>query len=83
MWRRRRRDEDFRDEIEAHLTLEADRLAADGVTADEARAAARRAFGSRTRVQEQYYEAGRILWLDDLRRELAIPVPGTRRRDGD
>ena len=37
-----RSDEDFSDEIEAHLALETDRLVADGMSPDEARAAARR-----------------------------------------
>lgn len=43
---RKRTDGDFRDEIEAHLRLEMDRLAAEGLSPAEAEAAARRAFGN-------------------------------------
>ena len=41
-WRQRRSDEDFADEIRAHLESEADRLVGEGLTAADARAAAHR-----------------------------------------
>src|SRR6185295_17175955 len=53
---RRRSDDDFAREIQAHLELEAERLAADGLPADEARAAARRRFGNVTRACERFRE---------------------------
>ena len=59
----RRSDDDFAREIDAHLALETERLIADGVRPDEARARARRAFGNVTTVQERFYEARRIAWL--------------------
>lgn len=37
---------------------------------EEARRAALRAFGNVTRAQERFYESGRMMWLDDLRRDL-------------
>lgn len=45
MWRprRRARDEEFHQEIEAHLALEADRLVVEGLSASEARNTALRA----------------------------------------
>jgi predicted permease len=63
MWRRRRRrtDEDFREEVLAHLELEAERLAADGMRAEGARAAAHRAFGNPLRTRERFYESRRAM----------------------
>ena len=62
---RRRSERDFRDEIEAHLALEADELMGRrDLSADEARSAARRAFGNVTTVQERFYESLRWAWLD-------------------
>ena len=64
---RRRRDEDFDQEIRAHLDLEADRLISEGLSPEQARAAARRRFGNVTRVKERFYESLRFVWLDQLR----------------
>lgn len=66
MFGRKRPPDDFATEIEAHLQLEADRLRAEGLSADEARAAAHRAFGNVTRARERFYESGRWLWWDHL-----------------
>ena len=41
--------DDFDDEIDAHLALEADALADEGIDAERAALEARRAFGNRTR----------------------------------
>jgi len=64
MPRRRRNLDEFTAEIESHLQLEAERLREEGLSAEEARAAAYRAFGNVTRVRERFYEAGRWLWWD-------------------
>src|SRR2546426_1881392 len=71
MWRwRGRTDEDFREEIQANIAVDIDRLIADGMSPEEARATARRAFGNVTGAQERFYESRRVMWLDDLRRDL-------------
>jgi hypothetical protein len=71
MWRSRPRgDADFRQEIEAHIALEADRLIADGMSPADARDAARRAFGNTTIAAERYYESRRRVWLIDLGRDV-------------
>jgi predicted permease len=70
MWFRRRRDGDFQAEIESHIALEADRLIAEGMPGEEARVAARRAFGNVAIVQERFYEGQRCLWWDNLGRDL-------------
>ena len=63
-WRRRRRDEDFHREIDAHIALETDRLITEGMAPAEARIVARRAFGNITHTQEHCYESHRLMWLD-------------------
>ncbi|MDR3701426.1 MAG: ABC transporter permease [Candidatus Sulfopaludibacter sp.] len=67
---RKRRGTDFRAEIDAHLAQEAEELRAQGLSPEEARAAAQRAFGNRTIVEERFYESGRWVWWDHLIRDL-------------
>src|SRR5204862_4456611 len=69
MFSRRRASGDFADEIEAHLALETERLVREGLPPDEARFAARRAFGNMTAAQERHYESHRLMWLDHLRQD--------------
>ncbi|HLZ91529.1 MAG TPA: ABC transporter permease, partial [Candidatus Acidoferrum sp.] len=66
MFRRKREVKDFGAEIEAHIQLESERLREQGLSEDEAQAAARRAFGSATRAKERFYESRRWLWWDHL-----------------
>lgn len=56
-WRRRRRDADFAEEIESHLAMESNRLIQRGMSAEDARLAARRAFGNPTTSLERFREA--------------------------
>src|ERR1017187_5981601 len=70
MFRRRRSNTDFPAEVQAHIRLEEDRLRAEGLSEDEARAAARRAFGNPTSAEERFYEGHRWLWWDRLRQDL-------------
>jgi putative ABC transport system permease protein len=70
MWRTGRSDEDFRQEIEAHIALETDRLVRSGMRPDEARAAAVRAFGNITRTRERFYESRRLMWLEHANRDV-------------
>jgi putative ABC transport system permease protein len=82
MFRRKRRPSDFTAEIEAHLQLETDRLRAEGLTEDEARLTARRAFGNITRATERFYESGRWLGWDHLRQDLWFAWRMLRRNPG-
>ena len=66
MFGRKRKLDDFTSEIEAHLQLEIERLQEQGLSADEARAAAHRSFGNVTLSRERYYESGRWLGWDHL-----------------
>ena len=63
-WRRTQKD--FEAEIEAHLALEANHLRERGLTEDQARTAARRAFGNTALIAERFYENSRWLWLDTV-----------------
>src|SRR5208337_1752017 len=70
MLRRKRKQNDFAAEIEAHLELETQQLKEQGLSEEEARRAARRAFGNVTQAQERFYESGRWLWWDHLVQDL-------------
>lgn len=77
-----RTDQDFADEIQAHLALETDRLITEGLNPGEARAAARRAFGSRTRSHVQFYESRRTMWLENARRDVTSALRTMVRNPG-
>ncbi len=74
-WRVRTR-KDFSDEVQAHLDLETDRLIADGSSPEEARQAARRAFGNVTRVKERFHEACRWTWIEQAAQDLRYAARG-------
>jgi putative ABC transport system permease protein len=79
MVRTPRSDDDFAREIESHITLEADRLVAQGMHPGDAEAAARRAFGSRTHAQVRFYESRRWMWVDRLLRDVPRALRTVRR----
>ena len=80
MWRwRRRSDKDFSEEIKSNIALDTDRFIAEGMSPDEARAAAHRAFGSVTRAHERFYESQRMMWLDDLAYDVRYGLRSLRR----
>jgi predicted permease len=61
------RDDELRREIESHLDAEAEDNVADGMSAGQAREAARRRFGNVTRTQEDVRAVWTRTWLADLR----------------
>lgn len=78
----RRSDDDFASEIEAHIALEAERLRGEGMSADDALAAARRAFGNATLARERFHESRRTLWWDDFRRDSLYGLRALRKSPG-
>ena len=56
LWNWRRKESELDDEIAFHLSEEADERRANGLAADEARAAATRDFGNVLRVREESHE---------------------------
>jgi putative ABC transport system permease protein len=82
MFWRKRKQSDFRAEIEAHLELETEQLKEQGLNEEEARMAARRAFGNVTRAQERFYESGRWLWWDHFMQDLRFGLRMLRKNPG-
>jgi predicted permease len=82
MFRRKRKASDFGAEIEAHIQLETERLREQGLSEDDARAAAHRAFGNVTHAQEHFYESGRWLWWDQLRQDVRCGMRALLRERG-
>src|ERR1700759_95709 len=74
MFRRRRNSSDFRNEIESHIELERDRLIQQGLSPEDAQAAARRAFGNMLQTEERFYESGRWHWWDNVRQDVRFGI---------
>ncbi len=82
MFKRKRSAEDFAEEIEAHLALEADELQREGLSEDEARWQARREFGNVRVAQERFYMKDRWMALDRLLRDLRFGLRSLRQARG-
>ena len=82
MFWRKRSKEDFAEEIKTHLELEADDLKQEGLSEDEARWKARRAFGNVTAAQERFYVKDRWVWWDKLARDLRFGLRSMRQSPG-
>lgn len=80
--RRKRSQQDFAEELKAHIALEADRLREAGMSEEAALAAARRNLGNVAQAKERFYEAHRWLWLDPLIQDLRFGLRQLRRNPG-
>jgi predicted permease len=67
----RRLDHDLEREIDAHLTLLQETYEARGLPPNEARRAARLAFGGIDRAKEEHRDARSFRWIEDARRDAA------------
>jgi predicted permease len=70
LWGRRRSDEDFHEEVRAHIALETDRLIERGVDARDARTAALRAFGNVAGARERFHDKHHWIWAEQLLRDV-------------
>ncbi len=82
MLRRKRTASDFSAEIDAHLQLEIERLKEQGLSEEQARAAARRAFGNVMQAEERFYESSRWLWWDHLCQDVRFGLRMLARNPG-
>src|SRR6185312_574827 len=70
-WQRKRAEADFAAEISSHLQLEIQRLRDEGVSREEAEAAAHRQFGNVARAQERFHESNRWMLAENFLRDAA------------
>jgi predicted permease len=79
LFQRRRIDADLNDEVRAHLELLASEYERRGLSAGQARLAARRAFGGIEQMKETYRDRRGLRWLEDARRDVHHAIRSLRR----
>src|SRR5262249_10748084 len=72
--RRGRWDTERARELDSYLQIETDNNIARGISPREARAAAERKLGNRTRIREEIYVANTIAMLDTFERDMRYAV---------
>jgi hypothetical protein len=82
MVRRRQSERDLDNEIEHHIELKTQENIDAGMPPDEARYAARQAFGGVEQKKEQCRDADRLRWLEDLIHDLHFGLRQLRRNPG-
>ena len=82
MFRRKRTNDDFVDEIKAHLELEADEFRSKGLSEEEAHRRARVAFGNVPAAQERFRMRNRVPFFDNLARDINFAIRQIVRNPG-
>ena len=65
----KKRTDDFAEEIQSHIELEADELKREGLSEGAARQKAKSKFGSVSVARERFNLRGRAMWFDNLMRD--------------
>jgi predicted permease len=74
-WHNNRSDDDFRDELDAHLDAEAERqMKQRGLDEENARFAARRTFGNVLGAVERFHESRRWAWTERVTQHVKLAV---------
>src|SRR5216683_3720980 len=81
-FRRRNREKDLERELRSDLESEAAELEESGLSAEEARYAARRAFGNTTLVTEDVRATWGARWLEDFFNDLRYTARHLRKAPG-
>jgi putative ABC transport system permease protein len=82
LFRRNHAERQVARELDSHLRLMQDDFERRGLTPDEARLAARRAFGGIEQARELQRDARSFPWLEDTRRDIGYAVRMFRRSPG-
>src|SRR3954447_23270637 len=76
---RDRMDREWREEMETHLQMLTDSFLAQGLTSQEARAAALRQAGNLTARGEEIYRMNGVQWLDSISGDVRYALRGLRK----
>ena len=76
LFRTRRLDGDLDDEIASHLAMQEEEFRSHGMTAEQARAAARREFGGIAQTAESYRDQRGLPWLETLFQDIRYGFRG-------
>jgi predicted permease len=82
MMKRRKRDDDIERELRDHLDLEAEEQREGGLSPDDARNAAHRAFGNVALALEDSRAVWRFAWLSSLMQDIRFGLRGFRKTPG-
>ena len=74
LFRNRRMEEELEREITSHLTLLEDDFLRTGMNAEEARLAARRAYGGVEQAKQMHRDERSILWLEQLGQDIRYAI---------
>ena len=74
VFRSRQAEDELAREVNSHLALLEEGFREEGLSADDARLAARRAFGGVEQAKEQQRDARAFRWIDDLQRDVRYAI---------